>query len=248
MVALVAVAVVVAACGVTSNASSSVSAPPSTTPASAPSASPTASAGGPVAEALIKTLNVDPFIAHVEETTVARTTSRALAINVTAKAVGDVVGKDVALHVTGAGGGPAIDQDLVALGDAVWIRRGGTATWEAHPRSAAASAIDGVLATIRLIDDPNKLIDLGVETIDGQEVHHLSAATSIAYSSADGADGAYDRFEVWATAAGVPVLAKAAFSASRGADSIVGNVDIRYSQVGGPITISPPAGAPTLAP
>ena len=236
------------ACGQTSSASPNVSAPPSTGPASAPAASQTAAPGGPVAEALIRTLHVDRFVAHVEETTVARTTSRALAINVTAKAVGDVSGKDVALHVTGTGGGPAVDQEVVALGDAVWIRRAGSTTWEVHPRSAAASAIDGVLATIRLIDDPSQLVDVGVETIDGQEVHHLSAATSIAYSSGDGADGAYDRFEVWATAEGVPVLAKAAFSAARGADSIVGNTDIRYSQVGGPITIVRPSGAPALAP
>lgn len=201
-----------------------------------------------MAEALIRTLRADPFIAHVEETTVARTTTRALAINVTAKAVGDVSGKDVALHVTGTGNGPAVDQELVSVGDAVWIRRGGSTTWEVHPRSAAASAIDGILATIRLIDDPNQLVDVGVEEVDGRQLHHLTAAGSIAYSSADGAAGAYDRFEVWATADGVPVLAKGAFSAALGTDSVVGNVDVRYSQVGGPITIAPPSGAPTLAP
>lgn len=201
-----------------------------------------------MAEALIRTLRADPFIAHVEETVVTRTTTRALAINITAQAIGDVSGKDVALHVTGTGNGPAVDQELVSVGDAVWIRRGGSTTWEVHRRSVAASAIDGVLATIRLIDDPNQLIDVGIEEIDGQQLHHLTAAGSIAYTSADGAAGAYDRFEVWATAEGIPVLAKGAFSASLGTDSVIGNVDVRYSNVGGPITIAAPAGAPRLTP
>lgn len=242
----------IAGCGqaaVTSPTPSAVSGQPSPTQtASQPASSSTVGPGGPAAEALIRTLRADPFIAHVEETTVARTTTRALAINVTAKAVGDVSGMDVALHVTGTGNGPAVDQELVAVGDTVWIRRGGTTTWEVHPRSAAASAIDGVLATIRLIDDPSQLVDVGVEEVDGRQVHHLTAAGSIAYSTADGVAGAYDRFEIWATADGVPVLAKGAFSAALGTDSVVGNVDIRYSQVGGPITIAPPAGAPTLTP
>ncbi len=207
-----------------------------------------ATPGGPVAEALIAKLHADPFTAHVEESTVARTTSAALSVTVSAKAVGDISGRDVALQLSGRGAGAPVDQDLVSVGEVVWIRRAGSTTWEVHPRSAAASAIDGLLSTVRLIDDPRQLTDLGIETVDGQQLHHLAAAGSIVYRSADGADGAYDRFEVWATADGTPVLAKGAFSAARGTDAIVGNTDVRYGNFGGPITISPPAGAPTLAP
>jgi hypothetical protein len=246
--ALIAVAgagVALTGCGQPAVASPSAAAASVQAGASAPAASGLTTPGGPIAEALVRVLRADPFLAHVESTTVARTTSAGLSIRITAKAVGDVSGKDVSLHVTSTGAGPDVEQDLVSVGDTVWIRRGGAATWEVHPRASAASAIDGLLATIRLIGDPDALIDEGVESIDGRQLHHLSAAGWIDYRPGDGSTGAYDRFDVWVTPEGVPVIAKGAFSAERGTDSIVGNTDVRYSQVGGPIAIVPPPGAPS---
>jgi len=105
-----------------------------------------------------------------------------------------------------------------------------------------------LLSTIRLLDDPHQLVDTGVELVDGQALHHLTAVGFIAYRSPDGADGSYDNFDVWVTDSGIPVIAKASFSASQGTNAIVGNTDIRYTRVGGPIAIAPPVGAPTLKP
>lgn len=204
--------------------------------------------GGKLAEALVAALHHDPFLAHIVESTVARSTAGTNTVTITAKASGDVSGKDVSLHVSGTGAGPAVDQDLVSIGGTTWIRRGSATTWEVHPRASAASAIDGLLSTIRLLDDPNQLVDTGAELVDGQALHHLTAVGFIAYRSPDGAAGSYDNFDVWVTDAGIPVIAKASFSASQGTNAIVGNTDIRYSGVGGPIAIVPPVGAPTLKP
>jgi hypothetical protein len=202
------------------------------------SASSTAPPGGPIAEALVAALHKSPFVAHVDETTVARSTAGTTTVTVRAAAAGDVSGKNVSLHVTGTGAGPAVDQEVISVGDTAWIRPKGGA-WVTHPRADAASAIDGLLQTIALVSDPNQLADLGVETLDGRSVHHLTAATTILYESGDVA-GSYQDFDVWVTAAGIPVRMKGSFAASEGDNALVGNVDIQYSQVGGPITIKPP--------
>lgn len=204
--------------------------------------------GGRIAKALIAMLHRDPFIAHVDESVVARSTAKQITVTITAKAVGDVNGPDVSIRARGTGAGPATDDEIVTVGEAAWVRKTGTSAWTAYPRTAVESSVDGLRRTIQLIDDPNQLVDVGLETLDGQAVHHLTAFGTIAYRSDDGADGAYDAFDVWVTDAGIPVLAKASFSASQGQNSIIGSTDIRYSDVGGPITIRPPAGAPTLAP
>ncbi len=232
-------------------AGASPSPPVSSPGTSAPDASPTTAPGGPIAEKMVAILHHDPFQSHIQESTVARSTTASpsagvTTLRLTATAEGDVSGPDVDLHVTGTGNGPAVDRQVVAVGDAAWIRPAGAA-WAVHPRSEVASSIDGLLKTIALIDDPTQLVDLGVETVEGQALHHLTAATSIVYRSAD-AEGSYHTFDVWVTAEGVPVIAKASFDANQGTNQLVGNVDIHYSKVGGPITIEPPAGAPTLKP
>ena len=79
-------------------------------------------------------------------------------------------------------------------------------------------------------------------------LHHLTSSGSVIYRAPDGSDGTYDTFDIWVTAAGIPVLMKATFSEIQGIDSITGSTEVRYAKVGGPITITPPAGAPTLAP
>ncbi len=221
--------------------------PPSVAATPAPSGSALVG-GGPLPQKLVAALHADPFRAHIDETTVARSTAGTVTVTITAKAVGDVSGRDVALHVTGTGAGPAVDQQVVSIGNATWIRRTGATAWEIHRRTEAASSIDGLLTTIRLIDDPAVLADAGVETVDGQSLHRLTAIGSIAYRSPDGADGAYDRLDIWTTDAGIPVLARGSFSAQSGTNALVGNVSIKYSDVGKAVTIAPPSGAPSPIP
>ena len=101
--------------------------------------------GGPLAQKLVAVLHADPFRSHIDETTVARSTAGTVTVNVTAKAVGDVSGQDVALDVTSTGAGDAIDQEVVSLGGTTWIRRTGATTWEVHRRSEASGSIYGLL-------------------------------------------------------------------------------------------------------
>jgi hypothetical protein len=214
------------------------------------SAAPGASAepGGQVAEAVIAALHADPFKAHVEESILASTITKGARITITAKAVGDVSGKDAAIRTSGTGNGPPTDEQIVTVGDVAWIKATAARTWEVHPRSVVAPSLDGLLSTVQPLDDPLQLQDVGVETLDGVAVHHLTAVGAVAYHSLNGIDGVYDNFDIWATAEGIPVDMKATFSEIQGIDSITGSTEIRYTKVGGPITITPPAAAPTLAP
>lgn len=218
--------------------------------AGAASVAPAASTGSAskVVEALIAALHVNPFQAHIDESILASSLTGATKVQVTAKAVGDISGGDVALHITGTGGGPATDQEIVSVGEEAWIRAKGASTWELHPRTDVGPSLDGLLQTIRLIRDPAQLVDTGVEQVDGKSLHHLLAPMAVPYQSPDGIDGTYESFEIWTTDAGSPVLVKATFTAAQDTNSITGSTEIHYSQVGGPITITPPAGAPTLAP
>ena len=204
--------------------------------------------GGKVAEALVAALHATPFIAHIEESILASSLTGGKRLTLTASAAGDVAGGDVAIRTTSTGGGRATDQQIVSVGDVAWTRATGASSWIGHPRSDAASALDGLLTTIRLIDDAKQIADTGIETLDGVRVHHLVAAGPVAFRSLTGVDGTYDNFDVWVTDAGIPVLMKATFDEIDGVNSLTGSTQIRYSKVGGPITISPPAGAPTLTP
>jgi len=222
--------------------SPSTSSPAATAPGA--SAAGSASAGGALAEAAIKALHANPFLGHVVVTTVARDATKATLERETATASGDISGSDVDLHVTDVGGSnPAVDQEVVVVGDTAWIRpKGGS--WTAHPRADVAASVDGLRSTIALLADPNQLVDLGLDTIDGQRLHHLSAANGVTYQSASGT-GAYDSLDLWVTGTGVPVIAKGSFNASYGDIPVVGNVDIRYTDLGKPVAIRPPDGAPS---
>jgi hypothetical protein len=232
------------------SASSAAAGGSGSTSPSGGSAAPGASAapGGKVAEAVIAALHADPFKAHVEESILASTITKGARITITAKAVGDVSGKDAAIRTSGTGNGPPTDEQIVTVGDVAWLKETSAQTWEVHPRSVVAPSLDGLLSTIQPLDDPLQLQDLGVETLDGVSVHHLTAVGAVAYHSLNGIDGVYDNFDIWATAEGIPVDMKATFSEIQGIDSITGSTEVRYTKVGGPITITPPVGAPTLAP
>ncbi len=255
--ALTVVLLTVAACSsnptrtATPSSSAASAVPSALGPSPLPSASspgPGSASGGAVAQALVKAFHASPFVAHFEESVLSSSLTNGTRITLTAKAIGDVSGPDVDIHSTATGGGPPTDQSFVAVGDVAWFRAKADPTWTVAPRTAVADSIDQLLRTIQPVDDPGLLVDNGIETLDGQSVHHLTAAEGIPFQLANGVDGKYDTFDVWATASGVPVLMKATFVQVAGINSITGGVDIRYSKVGGPIAIAPPAGAPSLLP
>jgi len=217
-------------------------------PSGLASAGPSIATGGKLAEALVAALHADPFVAHVEESVLSSSLTSGRRLTLTAKAVGDVSGRDVSIETTTTGGGPATDQLFVSVGDTAWFKARGDLGWTAGSRAAVAGSIDQLVATVQVIDDPTLLADLGVEDLDGQRLHHLTAEGGVPFRLPGGVQGDYATFDVWVTDLGIPVLVKATFVQVQGVNSITGGVDIRYSKVGGPISIKPPAGAPTVAP
>lgn len=215
---------------------------------STPSATAGGSAtGGPLAEALVRKMATDPLVVHVEQTATANGVVAGATRSLTGTISGDISGKDVALHLTAAGNGQSVDQEIVVVGDTAYTRRNGGA-WSSGPSSATAASIDGLIKAIRLIDDPAKLRDVGVETVDGVQLHHLVGA-GIPYQPASGGTGHYDAFDIWVTDDGTPVKAKTTFSATDASgNATTGTTDLAYSKFGGPLPIVAPSVVPSAAP
>jgi hypothetical protein len=159
----------------------------------------------------------------------------------------DISGDDVSMRLKTMFTGRTTEQDLVAVGDWAYTRADGGA-WSRSPRAISKTALDGAIKAIRLIDDPADLTYVGVETIDGRKLHHLTASRTLPYIPSNGGTGRYDAFDIWAEADGTPVLAKTAFSATANSIDVTGTTEFRYSKFGGPIEIATPSVAPSSAP
>ena len=256
--AVVLLAATLTACGGTASSPAAREAPePSTvaTPAAASEAPPAsvappsegpstedpppADAGGPYAEALVAALAADPMVMHLEQVATATTTLG----DVEATMSGDFSGDDldVALQITNAG--QTVDMDMVVLGDTAYVRQG-DADWASVPKEAAEAELAGLIQNIRLVTDPLDLLYVGVEEVDGRNLHHLTASRMIPYAPAAGGTGQYDVFDIWVEEDGTPVLAKTAFSAEASGMEVTGTTNFEFSNFGGPIEIKAPEDAP----
>ncbi len=252
--ALGATLVALAACNNAPASSAAPSSAPSVAPASvAPSIAPSApasamasqtAAGGPLAEALVAKLAADPLVLHIEQVAKAETTVKGTYVTADVRLSGDMKGPDLYLSISGTSGGQGIDQELVVLGETAYVRTGNGA-WTSSPRSAVAATLAALTKAIRLVDDPQDLREVGVETIDGQSLHHLTASGTIPYAPSSGGTGQYDVFDIWVLDDGTPVLAKTAFSATDAAGNKgTGTTDFTFSKFGGPIEIVAPSTGP----
>jgi hypothetical protein len=213
------------------------------TPTALASPSRAALHGDPHAVALVTALSSVPLITHLEQTATA-VQGNGTTADVTLSA--DISGDDMSMRLSTSFAGKTTEQDVVAVGDWAYTRTDG-GVWSRSPRAISAAALDGVIKAIRLTDDPADLRYVGVETIDGKQLDHLTASRRIPYPST-GATGQFDAFDVWTEADGTPVLAKTAFSATSNAVKITGTTESHYSKFGGPIEIAAPSVAPSAAP
>jgi hypothetical protein len=246
---LLAAAVAVAGCGsgATSPAPPAAS-PPAATVVPVPTASdsPTTAPsqneqGGPLAEALVAALAADSLVTHLEQVaTVTSTGTGATTVEATLSA--DIDGDDVALalHVTTPQGEQS--QELRVIGDAAYTLDEGV--WRAVPRSVVQPSLASLLVAVRFVDDATALRDVGVESIGGRDLHHLTASRAIPYTPASGGTGQYERFDVWVEDDGTPVLVKTAFSAESNGTKASGTTDFEFSKFGGPIEIVAPSTEP----
>ena len=81
---------------------------------------------------------------------------------------------------------------------------------------------------------------VGLETIDGQGLHHLTALPGrVPYTS-----GTFDALDLYVLADGTPVLMQGVFTNKAPGVTVVGKTAVKYSDFGGPITIEAPSPAP----
>lgn len=252
----VAISLTVLACNAaTSSAPATLGPSPSiqvATPSATAIATPTAAAspsraalhGDPHAVALVTALSSVPLITHLEQTAKAKQ-GNGMTADVTLSA--DISGDDMSLRLSTSFAGKTTRQDVVVVGDWAYTRTDGGA-WSRSPRAISAAALDGVIKAIRLTDDPADLKYVGIETIDGRHLDHLTASRTIPYAPSSGSTGRFDAFDIWAEADGTPVLARTAFSATSNAVKITGTTESHYSKFGGPIEIAAPSVAPSAAP
>ncbi len=218
-------------------------APPSVSPtseAAPPEEPPLADAGGPYAEALVAALAADPLVMHLEQVATATTPVG----DVEATLSGDFSGDDLDITMHLATGTTAVDMNMVVLGDTAYVRQGDD-EWAAVPSTAAEAELAGLVQNMRIVTDPLDLLYVGVEAVDGRDLHHLTASRSIPYAPAAGGTGQYDAFDIWVEEDGTPVLAKTAFSATDpNGVPVTGTTNFEFSNVGGPIEIKKPEDAP----
>ena len=220
-----------------SEAEPSVAPPSEVTPTEEP---PPADAGGPYAEALVAALAADPLVMHLEQVATATTTLG----DVEAMLSGDFSGDDLDITMHIASGATEVDLDMVVLGETAFVRQG-DADWASVPKEAAEAELAGLVQNMRLVTDPLDLLYVGVDEVDGRDLHHLTASRSIPYAPAAGGTGQYDVFDIWVEEDGTPVLAKTAFSATDpNGVAVSGTTNFEFSNVGGPIEIKAPEDAP----
>jgi hypothetical protein len=212
------------------------------TPTPIPTPSPTRppGGGGPIAEAVVAKLQADPLIAHVEQVA----TVSAGGQDITAVSSSDFAGPDFRVVVTITAGTESNEQEIIVVGEQAWARNGAAGPLTSVPMAALEATVAGLYEAVRLVDEPEALRFVGVETIDGQELQHLTANGTIPYTPAGGGTGQYDVFDLYVLEDGTPVLARTEFSATNtlGLDAS-GTTDFTFSKWGGPITIETPTGS-----
>jgi len=259
--------VILLAVGACGGGSASSAAPASAVPSVTAALTPASSIDGvALATAVVARLQADPFIAHVEqiedgEILEATEGSLPKGAKIHAKDSYDINGDDMrALMTASVGGGQATEYEIVALGDTVWVRQG-AGELVSQPRSATLQAalqqaFDPIYKSLRITDDPSVLRYVGLELIDGRELHRLTAVRGVVpYTMGPNAPGtynmaAYDNLDLYVLDDGTPVLAKGTFTGKGSLGELTsGTNTTAFSNVGGPVTIvEPGSSAAAVAP
>ena len=153
----------------------------------------------------------------------------------------DVSDRDMsASMLTKTAGKTTTDLDIIAVGKSVYAREG-SGRWVKGPRSGVEQNISDVMRALPAIRDASHLRYVGVETIEKQKLHRLTATRPLTYMLDIGQPATFDTFDIWVDEDGTPVLAKGKISAigPYGVE-IKGTNELRFSKFGGPIKIVAP--------
>ena len=201
--------------------------------------------GDALAKAVVAKLQADPFIIHVDQIADAEIVEASAGglpkgAQMQTTASFDFNGDDVRALMTLSFGGQTTEVEIVALGDTSWVREGAS-TFESGPRSAEFDQLFSDPTYFRFTDDPGVLRYVGLETIDGRELHRLTAVPgAVQYTN-----GTYEALDLYVLADGTPVLAKGTYTGKDDlGDVVTGTTSFEFSDFGGPITIEAPSTSP----
>ena len=218
-----------------------------------PAASPASAIGqtnSPIARALATRLGADPFISHVEYVeTITLTSGETASGPGVNRLSADLSGDTGSFHVTSrAGDGQTGSLDAVVAGTTTYIRVGDD-PWRTMPTASVSSSMADFAGRIRQGATADNLTDLGVESIDGHQLHHLRAVTPPLLQLIEGGTGTYDRYDLWAEDDGTPIVIRTQITGATPAGATFqASEELRLSKFGQPVAISIPSIPPSDAP
>jgi hypothetical protein len=192
------------------------------------------------ADAMIAKFASDPLIFHVVQTIKLTATDDTDSLRVTGSITMDASDGNTKVNLVLKAAGKTIKVDQVAIGSSIWSRIG-SGRWSKGLLSTYEQDISDTVRALQPIRDSAHLTYVGVEKIDKQKLHHLTANRKFPYVMADGQRGTYDKFDIWVQEDGTPVLAKGKVSVigAYGIE-IKGTTELHYSKFGGKIKITAP--------
>jgi hypothetical protein len=196
-------------------------------------------------EALVAKLATDPLILHSDQTTKGTASYESEQANLSAElnttVTMDLSGRDHAMHmVSKTPAGKTAKTDLVVVGKTVYSRVD-KGKWMKSSRVDYERSRTDVARAYRLVRNPAYLRYVGLETVDKQKLHHITAIRDLPYISMTGMAGTFTMLDFWVEDDGTPVLIKGTFTTvvDYGIE-ITGTSEMRISKFGGPIKIVAP--------
>jgi hypothetical protein len=156
----------------------------------------------------------------------------------------DVSGTDVAFVQAHQQGDQVTESARINLGGTTFGREAGGG-WTSSPRTMVTPLTGRTILMLSGTDNPAKLEDLGVETVDGRALHHLRVTAPVSWQIGNDITS-FGSFDAWVTDDGTPVLARAVNPPE--GDWPGSQLEIRISNVGGPVVIRAPDGVPAVTP
>jgi hypothetical protein len=176
---------------------------------------------------------------HIVQTATV-TTSAAADVEVTAELEGDIAGQDLAIVIELSAANVESLQELRVVGDTAYVRQD-DGPWQSAPRAVVADTLTGLLDNLRVVERADDLRYVGLEEVDGRQLHHLTAVGEVPYQPSTGGTGQFTALDVWVEEDGTPVLFRGDFSAIDGAGNEgAGSTEMRFSNFGGPVEIEAP--------
>jgi len=238
---LLAAVVVLAGCGVSLPGTSTTPAKPGV--AATPTAFIDTAVGTKVAAAMVKMLNTDPLVTHIEQVTSVTQVANGTTFKMLATMSADFSGADIGVDLEATAPNDKIELRFRTVGKNAYVYAEGA--WHKGKRSSVKKQLAGFVAAVRVIKDANDLRYLGEERVGKKDLHHFTAMRPIAFDSgiAGGlwVDGKYETYEMWVDTDGSPVRVEATWiSTDPKVGDVTGQTTMDFTKFGGPIKVKAP--------